>query len=284
MLSWLRKKKSPEFLGLNELTNPEKWDDAEWMSLHRELGSYAIDTHCFSETKEFAYRKGWEWTQCLYGLHQLGMIRPEATGLGIGAGREPILFYLADRIQKVVGTDLYGNASWTNVEEGGNEADAGILSDVDRYCRRSFRKSNLELRNMDGTKLEFPSEHVDFVWSLSSIEHFGGHEAAAESVREMARVTKSGGIVAIATEFILTPDCLDHQEYFTKPMFEKYVLNASTDLKLVCPMDYSPPSLTYLLDPIMVHLGGDVHRCRHHIILNDSLVQWTSVMSFFRKI
>lgn len=283
MLSWLRTKREAAVSGLNELTNPEKWDNPEWMALHRELGSYAVDTHCFSETKEFAYRKGWEWTQCLFGLQQLGMIRPDAAGLGVGAGHEPVLFYLADRIKAVVGTDLYGNATWSDENIGGNEADPKFLEDMGRYTRRNFRKENLSLKNMDGTKLEFASGEFDFVWSLSSIEHFGGHEAAAESIREMARVTKSGGIVAVATEFVLTPSCVDHVEYFTKSMYEKYVLGASPDLELVHPMDYTLPGLEYLIDPIMVHLAGDVHRCRHHIILNDGVVQWTSIMSFFRK-
>ena len=283
MFSWLRKRNSNALSGLNVLANPEKWDDSEWMTIHRELETYSVDKHCFSETKEFAYRKGWEWTQCIYGLQKLGMLGADAKGLGVGAGREPLLFYFADRIQSVVGTDLYGNSTWSQQSEGGNEADAGILADVDRYCSRSFRKSNLALRNMDGRKLEFEVGEFDFVWSLSSIEHFGGHEAAAESVREMARVTRKGGIVAIATEFILTPNSPDHEEYFTKDMFEKYVLNASPDLKLVQSMDYTLPGLEYLLDPIMVHLAGDVHRCRHHIVLNDGRVQWTSVMCFFVK-
>ena len=71
---------------LNEITNPNKWDCPEWMKVHRELESYSIDKHCFSESKEYAYRKGWEWTQCLYGLHNIGAITPDApTSLAMDA-------------------------------------------------------------------------------------------------------------------------------------------------------------------------------------------------------
>jgi len=269
---------------LNELTNPDKWDNPAWMRMHRELESYAVDKHCFSDTKAYAYRKGWEWTQCIWGLHTLGAIDQNAKALGVGAGHEPVLYYLADHIQEVVGTDLYGNDTWTNNAVGGNEANAAVLENADAFCPRPYEKSRLRLLNMDGTDLQFNDEHFDFVWSLSSIEHFGGHAKAKQAMTEMARVTKKNGIVAVATEFIITPDCNDHPEFFTKALFEKYILNASPHLKPVEAMSYALPPLEYLIDPIMIHLDQDVHRTRHHIILNDGHVQWTSVICFFRKV
>lgn len=45
---------------LNEITNPDKWDNPEWMKVHRALESYSVDKHCFNRSKEYAYRKGWE--------------------------------------------------------------------------------------------------------------------------------------------------------------------------------------------------------------------------------
>ncbi len=137
--------------------------------------------------------------------------------------------------------------------------------------------------NMDGTNLIFGKERFDFVWSLSSIEHFGGHTAAKKSMEEMARATKKNGIVVVATEFIITPYCKDHPVFFTREMFEKYIIGAIPQLRLVQVMNYDLPPLEYLIDPIMVHLNGDVHRRRHHIILNDGTVQWTSIICFFRK-
>ncbi|CCK79578.1 class I SAM-dependent methyltransferase [Desulfobacula toluolica] len=269
---------------LNEMTNPNKWDNPEWMKIHRELESYSVDKHCFSESKEYAYRKGWEWTQCIWGLHTLGAIDAKAKGLGVGAGHEPILYYLADHIAEVTGTDLYGNENWTNNAIGGNEANPSILENSDEFCDRGYDKSKLQLLNMNGTDLKFDNKTFDFVWSLSSIEHFGGHKKAKESMKEMARVTKKNGIVAVATEFILTPNCKDHPEFFTKELLEKYIINASPQLQLVHEMNYELPSLEYLMDPIMMHLDGDVHRIRHHIILNDGRVQWTSIICFFRKL
>jgi SAM-dependent methyltransferase len=266
---------------LNELTNPEKWRHPAWMAVHTELETYAIDKHCFSRTKEFAYRKGWEWTQAAFGLDLLGAVRPDARCLGVGAGREPLLFYFADRVGMVVGTDLYGNELWSTVH--GAEANAAVLRDAAQYCPRPYARSKLCFGVMSGTHLGFRTSTFDFVWSLSSIEHFGGHERAAEAVREMARVTRPGGTVAVATELILTPDPPGHPEFFTREAFERYVVRASPDLVPVQEMSYDLPALEYLIDPIMVHLGEDVHRRRHHIVLNDGTVQWTSVMVFLQK-
>ena len=61
------------------------------------------------------------------GLHTLGAIDRNAKALGVGAGHEPVLYYLTDRIREVVGTDLYGNDAWTNNAVGGNEANVAVL-------------------------------------------------------------------------------------------------------------------------------------------------------------
>ena len=271
---------------LNELTNTDKWEDPDWLRIHLELEPYSIDKHCFSTDKEMAVRKGWEWTQCLYGLRELSMIKPTAKALGVGAGREPLLFYLADRISLVVGTDLYGNTGWST--GGGHEADLRILEEQRRFCPRPFDSERLNLITMDGTRLGLVSQSFDFVWSLSSIEHFGGHKAARESIREMARVTKSDGVVVIATEFIIpsgqNPDPGDrHPDYFTRKNFEEYILLASPDLRPIQPMSYRLPAPVYLGDAIKV-TTDDVHRMRHHIVLDDGTFQWTSIMVFFRKL
>jgi SAM-dependent methyltransferase len=266
----------------NEMTNPNKWENPEWLAIHKELRTYSVDVHCFADTKEFAYRKGWEWTQALWGLQRLGMIHSETQGLGVGAGREPLLFYLSDRIKSVTGTDLYGNEAWSTKD--GKEAAADLLAEPTKFCPRPFHKERLKLMNMDGTELRFDDGQFDFVWSLSSIEHFGSHDAATAAIREMARVTRPYGIVVVATELIVTPGIQDHPEYFTIEMFERHVVRATDALLPLQPMSYQLPDLEYLLDPIMVNLGQDVHRRRHHIILNDGKNQWTSAIMFFRKL
>jgi SAM-dependent methyltransferase len=250
------------------------------MELYHELGSYSYDRHIFeSDNPPNVYRKGWEWTQALWGLERLGMIQPHHRALGVGAGRECVIFWLGDHLQEVVATDLYGNETWSTM--GGQEADAAVLEDPQAFCPRPIRKKAIEFRTMDGTDLShYPDRVFDFSWSLSSIEHFGSHSRAGDAVREMARVVRRGGILAIATEYLLLPDQC-HPEYFSRADFEEHVVKASEDLELIEPIDWSLPPSEYLIDSVVVPQGAD--RTRRHVVLNDGQVQWTSILAFFRR-
>jgi hypothetical protein len=115
---------------------------------------------------------------------------------------------------------------------------------------------------------------------LSSIEHFGSHSRAGDAVREMARVVRPGGVLAIATEYLLLGD-QSHPEYFNRQEIEEHLLHASPLLELIEPVDWSLPPPEYLIDSIVVPQGVD--RTRRHVVLNDGQVQWTSILAFFRR-
>lgn len=267
---------------LSEVINVARYDDPVWLKFHAELEAYSIDKHVFLHTGGEIYRKGWEWTHCVYGLSQLGMIRNDAKAIGVGAGREPVIFWLADHIKEVVATDLYGNETWSGKDGNyGNEAPKDIFEDASKYSPKPIAKDRIRFENADGTNLLYENQSFDFCWSLSSIEHFGGHDASRKAVQEMARVTKTGGIVCIATEYLLLNDT-PHGEYFTKQQIVDYLINASPNLELVDGMCWTLPPLPYLLDQICFN-GDGVHRLRRHVILNDGFHQWTSFMLFLRK-
>jgi SAM-dependent methyltransferase len=263
---------------LSEVINPIRYEDPQWDAQHRNLESYSVDKHVFRHTGGEVYRKGWEWTQCIFGLKKLGMIRSDAKALGVGAGHEPVIFWLADRIGLVIATDLYGNETWSKTH--GAEATADLLTNPEQYCPRTIAKSKIIFKNADGTKLPFPNEAFDFCWSLSSIEHFGGHEAAATAMREMARVTKPGGVICVATELLLSEEH-SHPEFFTRRQLCRYIINSADSLRLVDGMRWQLPSEQYLNDPIV--LPKDLHRLRRHVVLSDGTCQWTSVIVFLRK-
>lgn len=261
--------------GLCELAGPAKYSDPRWRELHEDLETYSYDKHAFSPN---IYRKGWEWTQAIYGLERLDMLDANYSALGVGAGRECVIFWLGARLRQVVATDLYGNERWTSA--GGKEADPGILDDPQKYCARPMHMDRIRFMTMDGTRLEFEDETFDIAWSLSSIEHFGGHERSAQAVREMARVIRQGGVVVVATEYLLLEEYA-HPEFFNKRELYEYVVHASPQLELVEPINFTLPSAEYLVDSVVVPQG--VEKTRRHIVLNDGRVQWTSVMIFLRR-
>jgi SAM-dependent methyltransferase len=265
---------------LCELCNPARYVDPEWMAVHRELETYSIDRHCFQHSNGgHVYRKGWEWTHAIYGLERLGAISPSSEALGVGAGREPVIFYLGDgRVRQVTALDLYGNEVWS--QNNGREATTDVIRHLERWCPRKMDFSRIRFVAGSGTKISFPDDTFDFCWSLSSIEHFGGHEAAAMSMREMARVTKPGGIVALATEYLLLAE-YSHPEYFNRQDLDASIIRASSALELVSEVDWSTLPTEYLIDSIP--FPGGVERRRRHVVLNDGSLQWTSICLFFRK-
>jgi SAM-dependent methyltransferase len=53
----------------------------------------------------------------------------------------------------------------------------------------------------DARKLEYPAEHFDAVYSMSVIEHVAGETGDSESIREMLRVLKPGGLLLVTVPF-----------------------------------------------------------------------------------
>ncbi|HKV40474.1 MAG TPA: class I SAM-dependent methyltransferase [Blastocatellia bacterium] len=262
-------------MSLSELFNPHRYDDPEWRALHEEIATYSVDKHVFLPN---IYRKGWEWTQIAYALTKLHKLQRRRKALGVAVGHEALLFWLADRLEVVVGTDLFGNATWFSDTDP--TADPSILLHPEKYCPRPYNTGALHLVPMDGLRLGFKDNTFDIVWSTSSIEHFGGHAATAEAIREQARVLRRGGILAVVTEYLLL-DEYSHPEYLTRREIEEFIIGAADDLELIEPIDYKLPPVEYLIDSVIMPSGR--HRTRRAAVLNDGNVQWTSIAVFLRK-
>ena len=245
-----------EGLALNRVCRPDAWEDPEWMTVNRALSMRADVIH----------RKAFEWTQCVYGLERLGVLGPETRVLGVGAGREPVLYYLANRSALTVATDLYEGHF---VDTPAAEADPDFLSDPAAYAPFPYRRERLAALPSDGRALPFPSSTFDVVYSLSSIEHFGGHAGAAQAMREMPRVLRPGGIGCLATELLLEGD--GHFEFFTREELNHWVVEAS-GLVPVERLDDAPPSRDLFEDPVVIpHINRNPH-----IVLGDGDLRWTS--------
>ena len=96
----------------------------------------------------------------------------------------------------------------------------------------------------------------------------------------MSRVVRRGGVVVIATEYLLLAD-QSHSEYFNREEFERHVLCASPALELVEPIDWSLPPVDFLIDSVVLPTMAD--KLRRHVVLQDGHVQWTSILTFLRK-
>jgi len=174
------------------------------------------------------HRKYWEWGLGLYGLHKLGCIRPDAQGLGVAAGIEWPLFYLANRVQRVVATDLY------ILDSNFRDPDPTIPGNAALIAPFPYRQEALVFQRMNALELQFPANTFDFVFSFSSIEHFGGHGAAALAMQQIARVLKPGGVACIATELIINDG--RNYEFFRPEEIEPCFVKLS-GMEMVEPLD-----------------------------------------------
>lgn len=140
-------------------------------------------------------RKQWEQAMLVSFVRELDVLNERTRVLAIGAGTEPVIYWLANHVGSVVAVDVYGEGKFSGVE-----ANAGMLEDPSRFAPFPYRRDRLVVRRMDARSLAFDDNTFDFVYSLSSIEHFGGPSEIAASAREMGRVLSPGGHAFVATE------------------------------------------------------------------------------------
>jgi len=281
---------------LNRLCYIEDWDHNELKNIINGLQNPIFEDYIhrkdWNSTNKivglrksgFIHRKDWEWALGIIAMKRFNRLNDKCTAIGIGAGREEVLFYLANHLKHVYATDIYDGKEWDNF------APSDFPDNPRKYAPFPYKEDALTVLRMDGTKLEFPSETFDIAFSFSSIEHFGGenHEGALKSLKEMERVLKKDGIAVIATEYIINNR--DHQEFFNKETIYSDLIDKLDSLKLVEPLDLRITTKT--LDTVMDYSDAvywdtsddDEFKKNHPLILikiGNILV--TSVMLVFKK-
>ena len=237
-----------------------------WTSLLASLKTMPVD-------KLSMHRKGYEFAQLLFGLERLGRLTPGARALSVGAGHEAPLYWLANRVAFVVATDMY-DTSWRDAWAG--EGDERVLSRPSEYAPFPYREDRLVFLKMDGRRLAFPAAAFDIVYSLSSIEHFGGLGGAIGAMDEMARVLKPGGVLVLATEYCLSGP--PHHEAFQPG--EVAQLLHRPGLRLVEPLDdrvharYEMAAVDIRKNPYQTP----------HMAVRDGDTVFTSVVAFLERV
>jgi SAM-dependent methyltransferase len=162
---------------------------------------------------------------------------------------------------------------WQDMQ--GREGDPDVLSRPDDYAPFPYRHNCLTFLKMDGRYLAFRESTFDVVYSLSSIEHFGGLDGAVATIGEMARVLKPNGILALATEYVLEGP--PHDETFQPWEFASLIDRPG--LELVQPMD---ASVYRRYEFAAVDLYRNPYQTPHMVVRFDDTI-FTTAMVFLRK-
>jgi SAM-dependent methyltransferase len=215
-------------------------------------------------------RRSWEYALAIIAMRRFGKLNNNSKALGVGSAKEPLLFYLANNVNRVYATDLYDSIKDRN-------APSDFPENPKKYAPFPYKEDVLTALRMDATNLEFPSESFDIAFSISSIEHFGGknHSGALSSIKEIERVLKTGGIAVITTEYIVNDK--EHPEFFNRRTIYDDLINKLQKLQLVEPLDLRITTRT--LDTAT----GQYDNIYPHILLRYGDTLYSSVMLVFQK-
>jgi SAM-dependent methyltransferase len=253
---------------LCKLCDTNDWRGEDWLSILDEMGF-----GCQRDPQE-RHRKAWEWVHGVYGLEQLGLLNDDVDALGVGAGKEVVLYYLANHLRHVLAIDIYGEGAFADAD-----APREMLHHPESFAPFPYQRVRLSVRFMDACKLNLADNSFDVVFSFSSIEHFGGHEAAAQSLREMRRVVRPGGAIVIATELVLNG--FAHAEFFSPDDIYHKLIEPS-GLRLIEDVDFSISAETL---SCLVNLDRDDQlTVKPHIICYQGGMLWTSILFFLEKL
>lgn len=140
-------------------------------------------------------RKVWEFAMLALFLEEAGRLGEGTEALAVGAGDERIVFWLANRLGRVVATDIYGEGGFA-----GREAHPSMLEDPAAHAPFPYREDRLEVLWADARELPFADGSFDVAFSLSSFEHFGAPADIAAAAAELGRVLRPGGHAFVVTE------------------------------------------------------------------------------------
>ena len=142
-------------------------------------------------------RKHWEWDYIADTAARLGCLDGRQRGLGLGAGREALIYYFAGRCGHVLATDLYSAPTpWERVRRA-------TLADL-YDAPYEYPRSRLSFATADMRRIPLPDASVDFVWSCSSIEHVPSLADTYRVYAEIHRVLSPGGYAILTTEYCLS--------------------------------------------------------------------------------
>jgi arsenite methyltransferase len=116
-------------------------------------------------------------------------LRGDERVLDVGCGRGLLAIGAAKRLKngKVIGIDV-----WNPFDLSGNTPDAAKAN-----VKLEGVADKVRIENGDAQKLVYPDNHYDVVVSSLALHNIPEHAARAQAVREMVRVLKPGGKLAI---------------------------------------------------------------------------------------
>jgi 2-polyprenyl-3-methyl-5-hydroxy-6-metoxy-1,4-benzoquinol methylase len=148
------------------------------------------------------HRKQWEFCFIAQALHERGMLRPGARGLGFAVGQEPLPALFASYGCSIVASDLAEGAArdagWVETSQHASSLEAlngRGLCPPDRF------RDLTQFRVVDMNAIPADLHGFDFLWSACALEHLGSIENGEQFIHRAMECLKPGGVAVHTTEF-----------------------------------------------------------------------------------
>jgi SAM-dependent methyltransferase len=180
-------------------------------------------------------RRQWETAMTVRAFRDHGLLRPDATALGVGDGTQRIAFHLTTKLGRVFATD-----PCVDQAESERETPVPTLIEPKRISPTRFDRTRLRVLQMDARLLGLPDASVDCVFCSGTIGRLGDWTSAASCAYEMGRVLKPGGILCLSAELLIAGAFsgagVDGVLLFDPARLQRFVVEAS-GLEPVDPLD-----------------------------------------------
>ncbi len=248
---------------VNKLFDYADFDDVDLVEIRKEI----------NETNSYE-RKSWEFTIMSYGLYKYCPV--DSIALGLGCLKESLIYLYANKFKHTYATDVaYYIETEPCVPWGGER----YTIDEMYESNIPYDRDKLTVLYMDMTKLAFPDDMFDVVWSSSSVEHVGGLKEVFTCFEEVQRVLKPGGIFSITTEWNLNYPDSSCVKFANVQTFDPYVLDTLGKIA---------PRLK-LLEPVSLERSGNPRNTEKQYMLGKTnrfygnAIDYTSMSLFWRK-
>jgi SAM-dependent methyltransferase len=223
------------------------------------------------------HRKLWEFAFIAQALHERGLLRLGARGLGFGVGQEPLPAWFAARGCRVTASDqdvaAAEQAGWTRSDQHS----AGLEAlQRPHLCPPETLFRSVVFRPADMTAIPPDLTGFDFCWSACALEHLGSIAAGLDFIEASLETLRPGGVAVHTTEFNLTSDddTVDHQGTV---LFRARDLHALADRLTAAGHRVAPLDLTPGDAPLDRHLDLPPYRPEPHLKLALEGHETTSV-------
>ena len=151
------------------------------------------------------HRKQWEFCLIAQALHERGLLRPGARGLGFAVGQEPLPALFAGHGCAIVASDLAEDAAreagWVDTRQHATSFEA---LNARGLCPADRFRELTRFRVVDMNAISPDLRDFDFLWSACALEHLGSIEHGERFIHRAMACLKPGGVAVHTTEFNLS--------------------------------------------------------------------------------